>query len=137
METLALAQLSRRTTRAGLCALVACALLTAVRAAEPATMPKRIEVCETAVVQYCGEWSWNGREYEGHWENGIVATLRVQHLAADGILITRVDSAGPSPGLTATYTGNLDGDRVSDGKVVWVFKGRSYKGTWTGTLRHE
>jgi hypothetical protein len=126
-----------RTPFAALCALAMCAALTAARAAEPAAIPKRIEVCEAAVVQYCGEWSWNGREYEGHWENGIVATLRVQHLAADGILITRVDSAGPSPGLTATYTGTLDGDRVSDGKVVWVFKGRSYTGTWTGTVHRD
>lgn len=107
-----------------------------VQAAGPALeIPGAIDECETAVVEYCGSWTWNGHEFDGHWGNGIVATLHVERFAVDGVIIKRVDTDGPSPGLTAVYTGKLNGDTITDGAVVWTYKGRSYKGTWKGTAR--
>ena len=92
-----------------------------------------IAQCErTGTTQNCSTWKWNGKQFEGRWPNGRVGQMTVERFDADGVVITRVDQTGASPGLTATYIGKLNGDGTIQGTAVWVLNGKSARGTWTG-----
>jgi hypothetical protein len=98
-------------------------------------IPSMIAQCErTGTTQNCSTWKWNGKQFDGRWPNGRVGQMTVERFDSDGVVITRVDQTGASPGLTATYMGKLHGDGTIQGTAVWVLNGKSVRGTWTGTF---
>lgn len=86
-----------------------------------------------------GTWLFHGSLGDAQWNNGAVAKLVIQQFNADGIVIRRIDLPNSSSyGLTAVYTGKLDGNRI-DGSVVWSWSGhwddRHPSGQWFATMQ--
>ena len=80
-----------------------------------------------------GTWTFDGHEGHAQWPgSGAVANLTIERFDFDGILIRRVDIAGRTPGITAVYTGKVEGNRI-EGHVTWSWPGhwnRSPTSTW-------
>jgi hypothetical protein len=114
---------------------VCCPEIAAVWDSAITGIPSTIAQCErSGTTQECSTWKWNGKQFDGRWPNGRVGQMTVERFDADGVVITRVDQTGASPGLTATYIGKLNGDGTIQGTAVWVLNGKSLRGTWTGTF---
>lgn len=99
----------------------------------PTSPPSLITEMENGV---CGTWTFeNGPGGSARWENGALATVTVKRLDDDQIEITRTDNTDSvSPGLTATYSGKRNGDRVY-GTVTWNRNGTSTgTGNWSATF---
>lgn len=94
--------------------------------------PNVMTQCENG---QCSTWTFepNGRVGTGQWQNGTSAKLVVERFQANDIVITRTDTVGASIGLTARYTGKVDGNRIV-GAVVWSWPavwGKQFpQGTW-------
>jgi enterochelin esterase family protein len=85
-------------------------------------------------------WVFHGTEGESHCRNGAASKLAVQKFDSDGIVIRRTEMANSvSLGLTALYTGTLQGDRVT-GIGTWSWPGhwnnRNPAGRWFATVQH-
>jgi hypothetical protein len=94
-----------------------------------------ITMTECEGVNNCATWTFLGKQGNGQWPSGEIASLGVETLDGDSIVIHRTDSSGPSAGLTATYRGTRHGDRIggeftSSWPDHWVNK----SGNWYGTL---
>jgi hypothetical protein len=84
-----------------------------------------------------GTWVFNGRAGRAVWRlSGAVANLTVERFDSAGVVIRRVDTGGRTPGLTAVYTGKLNGNRI-DGDVTWTWPGHFRtppSGKWYATI---
>jgi hypothetical protein len=95
----------------------------------PYILPARLSECES---QVCGTWTLSGKTGRAQWPSGAVAALQVERYDFDGITIRRTDDAGQTRGLTAIYTGKVEGNHI-DGKVTWTWPGhwdKSPSSTW-------
>ncbi len=85
----------------------------------------------------CGAlWTFHGNEGIGNWGNGTRANLRVERFDTQGAVIQRTDVSGKTVGLTATYTGKRNGNRV-EGDVTWTWPDHMSapaKGKWSATF---
>ncbi len=91
--------------------------------------------CETYSSTICGTWTWNaaGGEFEATWANGAEASITLLR-AGSTIVLERIDSAGTSTGLTATYAGTESAGHSVAGSVVWTQDGHTWSGTWTASF---
>ncbi len=85
-----------------------------------------------------GTWVFHGSLADARWNNGAEAKLVVQRFDAGGIDIRRIDLPNSSSyGLTAVYTGTLQGNHI-DGSVVWSWSGhwndQHPSGHWSATV---
>lgn len=98
----------------------------------PAT-PVTMTECEG--VNNCATWTFLGTQGNGQWPSGEIANLSVEKFDADTVVIRRADSTGPSAGLTATYTGTRNGDRIG-GEFLssWPGHWKSKPGNWYATI---
>ena len=65
-------------------------------------IPPQMSECEAGSCK--GTWTFNGQIGSGRWSNGTSAQLRVERYGADGVVIRRTDTSGPTVGLTAVYS---------------------------------
>jgi hypothetical protein len=73
----------------------------------------------------------NTRQFQASWQNGAQATLRLEQLNAQQVVVTRYDQSGSSAGLSARYVGRLNPNgRGVSGTVTWNWKGRTWNGVW-------
>jgi hypothetical protein len=76
---------------------------------------------------------------KGHAEwtlSGAVADLTIERFDLDGVVLHRVDTVGRTPGITAVYTGKIEGNRI-EGNVTWSWPGHwstSPSSTWYATV---
>ncbi len=84
-----------------------------------------------------GIWVFNGRQGHGEWPGSqAIAQLTIERFDYDSLLIRRVDRGGRTPGVTAIYTGKIEGNHI-DGKVTWSWPGhwnKSPSSTWYATV---
>jgi hypothetical protein len=84
-----------------------------------------------------GIWTFNRTEGRGRWPgSGAIANLSVERWDSGIVIIHRTDTAGRTPGITATYIGKIQGNRV-DGDVTWAWPGHWSKpavGKWYATI---
>lgn len=90
--------------------------------------PSRILVCESR-QDTCKQpgahldivWTFNGAEgMASSAANPAGSHLTIEKLDKESIVVQRVDQAGPTAGLTALYTGTIDGAHIS-GTVQWLW----------------
>lgn len=81
-----------------------------------------------------GAFNLNEDHYDAHWTNGAEAVLTVvQWDEISGVILERNDQSGTSSGLTARYTGNINGNSITDGTVTWTDASGTRSGTWTAS----
>jgi hypothetical protein len=102
---------------------------------EVAGMPATINETENT---HSGVWTFTGGRGQAHWDGGgIVADLVVQRWDNGGVLIFRRNTANSSdPGLTAIYSGQISGNKIVNGYVIWKWKGFPKgvaQGTWNAS----
>lgn len=95
-------------------------------------LPQIIEECETNTAEVCGTWTRirNTNLYNALWSQGSRALITAERFDAGGIVFTREDFAGPTPAMRARYEGELTGNTVVGGMVVWTDRGVTIDGTW-------
>jgi len=102
----------------------------------PLVTPTSMNECENAM---CSTWTFeaDGKSGKATWQNGTVATLKVERFTEESIIIYRTDTVG-SIGLVGTYAGRIDNSKIT-GTVAWVWPeqwGSQVKtGTWTATFQ--
>lgn len=98
----------------------------------PGQLPPLLLECESAPnYNACSVWVWHGSSYLANWQGGAVGRLTVASSDSQHLRVERLDTGGPLTGLTAIYTGEWDGNALSDGKMVATLKGGSNSLTWT------
>jgi len=102
---------------------------------DAAGIPAAIQETENT---HSAVWTFNGGRGQGRWDDGgIIADLVVQRWDNNGVLIFRRNTPGSvSPGLTAIYTGQINGNKIVNGLVVWSWKGFPKgvaRGTWNAS----
>ena len=84
-----------------------------------------------------GDWTFNGRQGHGEWRlQGAKANLTIERFDFDDVVIRREDVVGRTPGITAIYTGKIQGNRI-EGNVTWSWPGhwnKSPSSTWYATV---
>ena len=84
-----------------------------------------------------GDWTFNGRQGHGEWRlQGAKANLTIERFDFDSVVIRREDVVGRTPGITAIYTGKIQGNRI-EGNVTWSWPGhwnKSPSSTWYATV---
>jgi hypothetical protein len=117
--------------------LQACGGLTAGPAASPAAsgIPAMISESENT---HSAVWTFAGGHGQGNWDGGgVIADLVVQKWDSTGVSILRRDTSRSwSPGLTAVYTGQIDGNKIVNGVVTWSWTGfptGTAQGTWNAS----
>lgn len=96
--------------------------------------PVVLSECESSRCD--GTWMLNGSEGTAEWIGPIRANLRVMELSSTAIVIRRVDSLAPIPGLIATYRGTIKGQTII-GDVTWTCSGVGWpnnSGKWSAKL---
>src|SRR5580704_15054238 len=85
--------------------------LTAIAAsAQVLSVPPTVHECEANKCD--GIWTFGGSEGSAQWQMGARASLKVERFDSAAVIIRRTDVNGSSsPGLTAVYTGRLQGNR--------------------------
>jgi TPR repeat protein len=100
------------------------------------SIPGKMTECE---ADRCGAvWTFQGKEGTGTWGTGTRANLKVERFDAQGVVIQRTDVSGNTIGLTATYTGKRNGNRV-EGNVTWTWPGHlraPATGKWSATFEN-
>jgi hypothetical protein len=79
-----------------------------------------------------------GRPGQAHWDGGgTVADLVVQRWDNGGVLIFRRNTPNSlAPGPTAIYSGQISGNKIVNGYVIWKWKGFPKgvaQGTWNAS----
>lgn len=109
--------------------------------------PSRILVCESR-QDACKQpdahldivWTFNGAEgTASSAANPGGSHLTIEKLDKDSIVVRRVDQAGPTAGLTALYTGTINGAHIS-GTVQWSWTdhpGYPANGTFAAVLQDQ
>ncbi len=106
-----------------------------VKTIYPLLTPQTMSECENGM---CSTWTFeaNGKAGTATWQNGTVATLKVERFTEESIIIYRVDTTG-SIGLVGTYAGRIDNGKIV-GTAAWVWPGQwggqVRTGTWTATF---
>jgi hypothetical protein len=86
-------------------------------------LPNSITVTETSRYgTFTNTWKLNGdkHSYAGSDTRGVKSEVTVRRFDPSGAVFERKDTAGPSNGLTATYTGTRSGNSLS-GSVDFSF----------------
>jgi hypothetical protein len=100
----------------------------------PVNLPNKLEQWETSFLTFPGFWQLTGyRTMKGIWINGAVASLTVERFDTDAVVITRTDTLGLTPGISARYTGRFTNPGVIEGTVTWNWPGvigYPRSGTW-------
>jgi RHS repeat-associated protein len=114
------------------------ALFSSATAKAQQLLPSSVAECEgNSGGQTCGNFTlFDQDQFSATWQNGAIATITAQEWDNDHVTLSRVDTTGTSAGLTAEYSGQLQGDTVS-GTVTWVWPGHPgfpADGTWSGTF---
>lgn len=87
-------------------------------------------------VNNCATWTFLGKQGNGRWSSGEIASLSVETVQGDQVVIQRTDSSGPSAGLTATYKGVRHGDRIAgEFTSSWPDHWTSKTGDWYAILQ--
>ncbi len=97
------------------------------------SVPVRMTECEGK--NDCATWTFLGNQGTGQWPSGELASLTLESLQGDDLVIHRADSTGPSAGLTVEYKGTRHGERVS-GEFTshWPGHWESQSGDWYAML---
>ena len=79
-----------------------------------------------------GTWIFNPatQTFRARWQNGSDAILRLEQYDSDRIVVSRVDSSGPTAGLRVRY----EGQRVESGfvgQVTWFWQDQARRGSWS------
>jgi hypothetical protein len=82
----------------------------------------------------CSTWKWNGRQYEGRWENGGIGAVGVQRYDGGGVAFNRTDNSGATPGLYGLYVGRMGSPGAMSGTFTFSGRGARVQGTWTATF---
>ena len=98
--------------------------------AAAANIPPTVHECETHGFTFCGTWKLEDNCFKATWINGAVATLTVDHWGPADVVVSRIDPSGVSAGLSARYEGQIDGNKIENGKVTWTWLGFTWSGTW-------
>jgi hypothetical protein len=93
--------------------------------------PEYLSVCETGSETVCGEFFLNGDQYEAFWDNGASAVFTIQQWDTDGVVLYRTDYGDSPGGQYGMYTGQIEGNSISDGYATWTEEGQTWSGTWT------
>lgn len=111
-------------------------------------IPVKITECESPApnpyqLKNCGTMTWNGQKYDAEFSGvtnvitkgpATTATISIQRDQQNGVTLSRVDLTG-TPGVTATYTGQIAAGNTISGTVVWFNGGAAFaSGTWSGTV---
>lgn len=80
-----------------------------------------LAMCEDA-ADGCSNWSFQGRDGYGNWSNCVAANLSAVHFDGNTITIRRIDATGAWQGLSALYTGTVNGDQIK-GEMSWLWQG--------------
>jgi hypothetical protein len=98
--------------------------------------PKTLYECDVLPSRkVCAVWTWNGQAYDGTWpDSGAQGKMSVSRMDAGGVVIKRIDTAGATQGLTATYTGRWNGNAIVGGQVSWTWNGHTASNGWTGSI---
>jgi hypothetical protein len=115
----------------------ACQANPAVRAAAPAAGALHIALCECEMPDCPGAdaaiWVIDGKEGSALWAAWpTIADLSVERFDANGIVIRRYNRSSSKPGLSAVYTGTVQGNEIT-GVATWSwygFKGGAVQGPW-------
>lgn len=98
--------------------------------------PLKLTLTECEGVNNCATWRFIGSLGSGKWPDGSEGTLTKSANAKGEVLIHRVDTVGPSAGLTADYRGTLKDEGTKDmrlsGEVTswWPGHWETKKGDW-------
>jgi enterochelin esterase-like enzyme len=92
-----------------------------------------------SVGESVGAWVFHGSLGDAQWSNGAAAKLVIERFDEGGIDIRRIDLPNSSSyGLTAVYTGTLQGNRI-EGSVIWSWNGHwndlHPSGKWSATVQ--
>jgi hypothetical protein len=93
-------------------------------------IPSSLNECETYTSKISGIWTLDGDQINAKWDNGAIATLKVQNWDPNKVILIRHDSEGVSSGLSARYEGQISRNKIEDGSVTWTWKGSTWRGTW-------
>ena len=104
----------------------------------PPGIPDAMEQWETSFLKFRGTWTSAGNGmWDGQWNNGAVATLTMERFDANAVIVTRRDTRGLTPGISARYTGRITSPGVIEGTVTWHWPGMfgyPRSGTWGATF---
>ena len=93
--------------------------------------PQTLHECEGSdLCEWKGTWTLEGDHYNAQWENGALATIKIEKWGTTGVVLTRYDSTGSSAGLSARYEGQLSGNTIQNGVETYTYKGFTGSGTW-------
>ena len=135
------------TSRAVAVVIVALVLAIAWSAMGQSPAPTRMLVCESkddacaeSNPQYPTMWSFDGTAGTIiSPQDNTGAQLTILSMDRDRIVIFRVDRSGVVPGRRATYTGRIEGNRIT-GTVRWLWAGHPdvpASGTWSAVLQDQ
>ena len=81
--------------------------------------------------------NWNfypaTQTFQARWSNGNEAVLHLDSYDQEHIVITRVDSTGPTAGLRVRYEGRRSPQGYS-GQVLWCWLDQARRGSWSVKL---
>jgi hypothetical protein len=98
----------------------------------PGSLPPILLECDInpGVGTTCAPWIWDGKHYNARWDVGFTGQMTVES-AGPSLVLRRVDSAGPTAGLSGKYIGKWDGHQVSDAAFSFTWGGKSVTETWS------
>ncbi len=76
------------------------------------------------------------RTFQASWSNGNSAVLKLDAFDEQHIVVSRVDSTGPTAGLRVRYEGVRTAAGYS-GQVTWCWLDQARRGNWTLQLPPE
>jgi hypothetical protein len=93
-------------------------------------IPPLVKESETYIITLRSKWTLEDNRFNADWENGARAKLTIENWGPSGVIISRIDSGGVSHGLSARYEGQINGNKIENGKVTWKWLGVTWSGTW-------
>lgn len=79
---------------------------------------------------YYGTWTWHTDHFDATWvPNGSVAIIQIDRFDSQ-IILERRDPSGITSGMTANYTGTVQGNTAS-GTEQWGWGSPNAAATWT------
>jgi hypothetical protein len=93
--------------------------------------PQTLHECEGSdLCEWKGTWTLEGDHYNAQWENGALATIKIEKWDATGVILTRYDYAGTGAGFSGRYEGQLSGNTIRNGVLTYTYKGDTGTGKW-------